>query len=98
MDKAELARRVKESAFLEGDFVLRSGKRSKYYLDKYLFSAQPDILQEFGKRFAETPMMLTLLQGLNLVLFHWQQRRGWSRANHLQLFARRKKNMVRPSS
>jgi len=53
MDKAELARRVKESAFLEGDFVLRSGKRSKYYLDKYLFSAQPDILQEFGKRFAE---------------------------------------------
>lgn len=53
MDKAELARRVKESAFLEGDFVLRSGKHSKYYLDKYLFSAQPDILQEFAKRFAE---------------------------------------------
>ena len=53
MDKAELARRVKESAFLEGDLVLRSGKNSKYYLDKYLFSAQPDILQEFGKRFAE---------------------------------------------
>jgi orotate phosphoribosyltransferase len=53
MDKAELARRVKESAFLEGDFILRSGKHSKYYLDKYLFSAQPDILQEFGKRFAE---------------------------------------------
>ena len=53
MDKAELARRVKEAAFLEGDFVLRSGKHSKYYLDKYLFSAQPDILAEFGKRFAE---------------------------------------------
>ena len=53
MDKAELARRVKDAAFLEGDFVLRSGKRSKYYLDKYLFSAQPDILAEFGKRFAE---------------------------------------------
>lgn len=53
MDKAELARRVKESAFLEGDFILRSGKHSKYYLDKYLFSAQPDILQEFGTRFAE---------------------------------------------
>ncbi|MCD4823529.1 MAG: orotate phosphoribosyltransferase [Phycisphaerae bacterium] len=52
METAELARRVKEAAFLEGDFVLRSGKRSKYYLDKYLFSAQPDILAEFGKRFA----------------------------------------------
>ena len=52
METAELARRVKEAAFLEGDFVLRSGKRSKYYLDKYLFSAQPDILAELGKRFA----------------------------------------------
>jgi orotate phosphoribosyltransferase len=52
METSELARRVKEAAFLEGDFVLRSGKRSKYYLDKYLFSAQPDILAELGRRFA----------------------------------------------
>ncbi|MBS3822161.1 MAG: orotate phosphoribosyltransferase [Phycisphaerae bacterium] len=52
MDTATLAARVKDAAFLEGDFVLRSGKRSKYYLDKYLFSAQPDILAELGKRFA----------------------------------------------
>lgn len=52
MDTQELAARVKEAAFLEGDFVLRSGKRSKYYLDKYLFSAQPDILAELGQRFA----------------------------------------------
>ena len=53
MDKAQLAARVKQAAYLEGDFVLRSGKRSKYYLDKYLFSAQPDILAELGRRFAE---------------------------------------------
>jgi orotate phosphoribosyltransferase len=53
MDKQQLAERVKQAAFLEGDFVLRSGKRSKYYLDKYLFSAQPDILAELGRRFAE---------------------------------------------
>ncbi len=52
MDTATLAARVKDAAFLEGDFVLRSGKRSKYYLDKYLFSAQPDILAELGRRFA----------------------------------------------
>jgi orotate phosphoribosyltransferase len=52
MDTAELARRVKQAALLEGDFVLRSGKRSKYYLDKYLMSAQPDILAELGQRFA----------------------------------------------
>ncbi len=53
MDKAELAERIKKAAFLEGDFILRSGKHSKYYLDKYLFSAQPDILAELGRRFAE---------------------------------------------
>ena len=53
MDKAELARRIKQVAYLEGDFVLRSGKRSKYYMDKYLFETQPDILAELGKRLAE---------------------------------------------
>jgi len=52
METVELARRIKESAYLEGDFVLRSGKRSKYYLDKYLFETQPDILADLGRRFA----------------------------------------------
>ncbi|MFP3938244.1 MAG: orotate phosphoribosyltransferase, partial [Phycisphaerae bacterium] len=52
MDKSELASRIKEAAYLEGDFVLRSGKRSKYYLDKYLFETQPDILAELGRLFA----------------------------------------------
>ena len=53
MDKAELARRIKEVAYLEGDFLLRSGRRSKYYLDKYLFETQPEILAELGKRLGE---------------------------------------------
>lgn len=53
MDTPTLAKRIKETAFLEGDFVLRSGKRSKYYLDKYLFETQPDILAELGKRLAK---------------------------------------------
>ncbi len=53
MDKAELARRVKEVAYLEGDFLLRSGRRSKYYLDKYLFETQPEILAELGRRLAD---------------------------------------------
>ena len=52
MDTSELARRIKEAAYLEGDFILRSGKRSKYYLDKYLFETQPDILAELGRRLA----------------------------------------------
>jgi len=53
MNKSQLAARIKEAAYLEGDFVLRSGKRSKYYLDKYLFAAQPDILAELGRLFAQ---------------------------------------------
>lgn len=53
MDKTELARLVKEAAYLEGDFLLRSGRRSKYYLDKYLFETQPTILAELGKRLAD---------------------------------------------
>ena len=53
MDKAELARRVKEAAYLEGNFVLRSGRRSKYYLDKYLFETEPVILAELGRRLAD---------------------------------------------
>ena len=52
MNKAELARRIKDEAYLEGDFVLRSGKRSSYYLDKYLFEAQPDILAALARLFA----------------------------------------------
>jgi orotate phosphoribosyltransferase len=34
MTREELIRRIKETAYLEGDFTLRSGKKSKYYLDK----------------------------------------------------------------
>jgi orotate phosphoribosyltransferase len=53
MTKQELAKRVKETAYLEGDFTLRSGKKSKYYLDKYLFETQPDILKALGEEFAK---------------------------------------------
>jgi orotate phosphoribosyltransferase len=52
MDHAALARRVKEVALLEGDFTLRSGKKSKYYFDKYLFETQPDILEALGREIA----------------------------------------------
>ena len=52
MDKTELARRIREAAYLEGEFTLRSGRKSSYYLDKYLFETQPDILHELGRMFA----------------------------------------------
>jgi orotate phosphoribosyltransferase len=53
MTDAELARAIREHAYLEGDFVLRSGKRSRYYLDKYRFETRPDILGALGERLAE---------------------------------------------
>jgi orotate phosphoribosyltransferase len=49
---AELARAIREHAYLEGDFLLRSGKRSSYYLDKYRFETRPDILAALGERLA----------------------------------------------
>jgi orotate phosphoribosyltransferase len=52
MTRNELIKRIKETAYLEGDFVLRSGKRSRYYLDKYLFETRPDILEALGREFA----------------------------------------------
>ena len=53
MTDAELAQLIRAHAYLEGDFVLRSGRRSRYYLDKYRFETQPDVLQELGARIAE---------------------------------------------
>ena len=48
MNRDELARGLREAAYLEGDFVLRSGRRSKYYLDKYRFETQPNLLRALG--------------------------------------------------
>src|SRR5438552_18420624 len=52
MRDADLVEAIKHAALLRGDFTLRSGRKSKYYLDKYLFEADPTILRELGKRFA----------------------------------------------
>jgi orotate phosphoribosyltransferase len=50
---AELGRALREAAYLEGDFVLRSGRRSKYYLDKYRFETRPDLLGPLGAAIAD---------------------------------------------
>ena len=52
MTDDELMVALREAAYLEGDFVLRSGKRSRYYLDKYRFETRPDILGALGERIA----------------------------------------------
>lgn len=67
MTRTELIKRIKETAYLEGDFILRSGKRSKYYLDKYLFETCPDILEALGKEFAKyVTSDITLIAGAEL--------------------------------
>jgi len=52
MTRDQLARRIAETSLLRGEFTLRSGRKSTYYLDKYLFSTQPDILHDLGMMFA----------------------------------------------
>jgi len=65
--RTELIKRIKETAYLEGDFILRSGKRSKYYLDKYLFETCPDILKALAKEFAKhVGDDITLIAGAEL--------------------------------
>jgi orotate phosphoribosyltransferase len=52
MRHEELAARLREHAYLEGDFALRSGRRSSYYLDKYRFETRPELLGPLGERLA----------------------------------------------
>ena len=52
MTKHELAQAIKAAAYLEGDFILSSGKRSKYYLDKWRFETDPRLLREIAKALA----------------------------------------------
>jgi orotate phosphoribosyltransferase len=47
-----LGEQIREAALLEGDFVLRSGRRSSYYLDKYRFGTRPDLLRALGEAIA----------------------------------------------
>ena len=50
---ADLGRRLLDAALLEGDFLLRSGRRSRWYLDKYRFETDPAILRDLGRALAE---------------------------------------------
>ena len=52
MTDDELRAAIRERAYIEGDFVLRSGRRSPYYLDKYRFETVPELLAALGERIA----------------------------------------------
>lgn len=53
MTREDLAGAIRDLALLRGEFTLRSGKTSGYYLDKYLFSTRPEVLGELAGLFAE---------------------------------------------
>jgi orotate phosphoribosyltransferase len=48
----ELRDAIAEHALLHGDFVLRSGRRSDTYFDKYRFETRPELLGPIGERIA----------------------------------------------
>ena len=52
MNREQVAKRIAEVALLRGEFTLRSGRKSNYYLDKYRFETQPDVLRELGTMLA----------------------------------------------
>jgi orotate phosphoribosyltransferase len=51
-ERRRLGELLVERAYLEGDFVLRSGRRSRYYLDKYRFETDPALLAPLGRELA----------------------------------------------
>jgi orotate phosphoribosyltransferase len=53
MTKEELGELIKKAALLTGEFTLRSGRKSKYYFDKYLFETKPEILAPLTKELAQ---------------------------------------------
>jgi orotate phosphoribosyltransferase len=52
-DLLELGRELVAASYLKGDFVLRSGKRSNRYFDKFLFETDPALLRRLGRHLAQ---------------------------------------------
>ena len=51
-EREALARDLVAASYLKGDFVLRSGKRSNRYFDKFLFETDPSLLKRIGASLA----------------------------------------------
>jgi len=50
--RTALARDLVAASYLEGDFLLSSGQRSRFYFDKYLFETKPDLLRRVATELA----------------------------------------------
>jgi len=67
MDRDQLAGRLRDTCGLRGHFVLRSGQVSDFYFDKYLFEADPELLQAVAEHAAPLiPAGTEILAGLEL--------------------------------
>ena len=67
MEKEELAKKVLEVSYLEGDFTLRSGRRSHYLIDKYEFETRPHLLRAVARELRDIlPPDATRLAGVEL--------------------------------
>ena len=65
--RAELAKRIYDTAHITGDFLLRSGARSIEYFDKYLFEADPCLLKHIALGMVEhVPKDIDALAGLEM--------------------------------
>jgi len=53
VDREQLARQLVDVAYLEGDFLLASGRRSRYYFDKYRFETRPELLAPVASLIAD---------------------------------------------
>jgi orotate phosphoribosyltransferase len=65
--REELARRIYDSSHLVGEFVLRSGRTSTEYFDKYRFESDPALLRAIGDAMVRlVPQSTEALAGLEL--------------------------------
>ena len=48
-ERIALGRDLVAASYLKGDFILRSGKRSNRYFDKFLFETDPALLRRLSE-------------------------------------------------
>lgn len=67
MTRNQLAAAIKQCSLLYGEFDLRSGAKSDYYFDKYMFESDPKLLREITNAMSHLiPVEAGILAGLEM--------------------------------
>lgn len=67
MERNELAKKIYDISHITGEFLLRSGKTSNEYFDKYRFESNPELLLEIAKQMkGNLPENFDFLAGLEM--------------------------------